>query len=150
MPSLPLPAMFSVAIVSCAPSAAYAQRLDVKPGLWEITLAGADTVTQVCYTADVLNGDLSQIPTAPGLQCKNELEQSTATLVVARTVCTGTMAIEGETRVEVVNPETMSMHSTSVMNFGGNKQTVETVANYKWLRTDCGEVKPFDPKRLPQ
>jgi hypothetical protein len=147
MRSLGAPSIF---VVTCAPfilfATPYAQALDVKPGLWEVTVAGTDSVTKVCYTADVLNSDMSQIPPTPGIQCKNEIEQSTGKLVVTRTVCTGTMSIDGETRVEVVDPEAMSMHSTSVMNLGGNKQTLDVVANYKWLRTDCGEVKPFDPK----
>jgi len=32
------------------------------------------------------------------------------------------------------------------MNLGGSKQTVKAAASYKWLRADCGAVKPFDPK----
>ena len=32
------------------------------------------------------------------------------------------------------------------MNLEGSKQTVKTAAGYKWLRADCGAVKPFDPK----
>jgi hypothetical protein len=60
--------LLSVIIVAVAPfipvAAASGQKLDVKPGLWTITVVGTDSVTQVCYTADVLTGDMSQMPTA--------------------------------------------------------------------------------------
>ena len=33
-----------------------------------------------------------------------------------------------------------------VMNFGGQQQPVSTSAQYKWLSSDCGDVKPIDLK----
>jgi hypothetical protein len=37
-----------------------------------------------------------------------------------------------------------------VMNFGGQPQTVETTVQYKWLSSDCGDVKPVDLNALAE
>jgi len=139
--------MLGVCAVLCVSSVdSRAQTPNVKPGLWQVTLPETNTVMQVCYTAAVLSGGLfdSQVPL--GLKCRNEVKEQSARSIVTRTVCTGDVALEGETRVETPNSETMTMRATSVMNMGGSKQTVTTAASYKWLRADCGAVKPFDPK----
>jgi hypothetical protein len=58
-------------------------------------------------------------------------------------VCTGNFTIEGDTRFDVQSPESKSMQSTSVINFGGGEQTVNASAQYKWLSSDCGDVAPM-------
>ena len=127
---------------------AMAQSLDVKPGLWEITGAGMSGPNKVCYTAESLNASLAQVPMPPGIECKNEVTQHTAKVVVTHTVCTGIMAVDGETRVDVKSPEAMTMQSSMVMTMGGTKQPINTTANYAWLTSECGDVKPFDPTTL--
>jgi hypothetical protein len=135
-------------LLVCVGAPVSAQKLDVKPGLWEITMTEPKSVQRVCYTAEVLNANLSQMPMPPGISCKNDIVQATSKLVVTHTVCTGPMAIEGETRLATASAEAMSMESTSVMTMGGTKQTVKASAAYKWLGANCGDVKPFDPKKL--
>lgn len=61
-------------------------------------------------------------------------------------MCSGNFAIEGDTRLEVISPEAMSLQSESVMSFGDQQTKVSTSAHYKWLSVDCGDVKPFDLK----
>lgn len=129
---------------------AFAQKLAVKPGLWEVTMAEPRMVSQVCYTSDLLNGGASQFAMPPGMACKLDVVQSTPRLIVTRTVCTSPMAMEGETRMDIVSPEAMTMQSTAVMTMGGRTQTVKSSASYKWLKADCGNVKPFDPKKPVQ
>ncbi|HLS54772.1 MAG TPA: DUF3617 family protein [Zeimonas sp.] len=131
-------------------TSAWAQKLDVKPGLWEITMAEPKSVMQACYTKEVLDSGFSQVPAPPGMQCRNEVRQATSRLLVTRTTCTGSMTIEGETRVEVSGPEAMAMQSSSILDLGGRKQTVKAAASYRWLRADCGTVKPFDPGKALQ
>lgn len=130
-----------------AASAAQAQKLDVKPGLWEAKMSPMQTTVQVCYTAELLNGGFAQIQNPPGAQCKNDIKQVSPKVMTAHTVCTGTMAIEADTRVEITSREAMVMTSKSVMTINGKKQNTEVTGNYKWLRADCGNVKPFDPKK---
>lgn len=139
------PGAVSALLVLLAASVS-AQKIDVKPGLWEITSAEPKNVQQACYTAELLNGGISQFPSPPGMTCKNDVVQETPRVVVTRTVCTGSMAIEGETRMEIASREAMSMQSTSVMTIGGNKQTIKASATYRWISANCGNVKPLDPR----
>ncbi len=137
----------ALVIVAAAPAVpALAQKLAVKPGLWEVSMAEPKMVTQVCYTSEVLNGGVSQFAMPPGMDCKMDVVQATARLIVTKMACTSPMVMEGETRMDIVSPEAMTMQSTAVMTMGGNRQTVKSSASYKWLKADCGAVKPFDPK----
>lgn len=121
-----------------------AAALDVKPGLWEITTEGAPA-QRVCYTAEVLESDLSSMQMPPGVECRNDIRESSGTRVVTHSVCTGTVNMEGDTVLEVQSPESMTMASTSVMTFGGQRQTIEASASYRFVAADCGDVRPFDP-----
>ncbi len=121
--------------------------LDVKSGLWEIAVEGLADAQQACLTRELLDidlSDMSNMKMPEGVKCTNEIKEKNSTLMVSHTVCTGTFAIEGDTRVEVLSPESMLMKSTSVMNFGGHKQSISSSAQYKWLSSDCGDVKPMD------
>ena len=129
-----------------ASGGAIAQQLDVKPGLWEVTIEAAGPAQRICYTADVLRSVVAEPPMPPGVQCRNQIVQSNRSLVVMRTSCSGNVSIDGETRMEVANAESMSLHSSMTMNVGANRQSIRTSAKYRWLASDCGNVKPFDPK----
>jgi len=132
-------------IASFGPSAVWA--LDVNAGLWEIKLEGVADAQQACLTRELLDTDLSDISNMKmpeGVKCTFEIKEKNTKKVVSHTVCTGTFAIEGDTKMEVLSPESMSMTSTSVVNFGGQKQSINSSAQYKWLSSDCGSVKPMD------
>ena len=121
--------------------------LDVKPGLWEIKVEGIADAQQACMTRELLDTDLADISNMKmpeGVKCTIEMKEKNSKLIVSHTKCTGTFAIEGDTHVEVLSPESMSMKSTSVMNFGGQTQSISSSAQYKWLSSDCGKVKPMD------
>lgn len=143
MISVVLPALLVAGVASV-----WAAQLNVKPGLWEVTMPdNPQSQMQVCYTQEYLDSAaLSPGLEMPGVQCQNEVIESTSQVVVVRSVCTGSMPIEGETRIEMVSPEAMSMHSKSLLDVGGDKQAVETTANYRWVAADCGNVEPFDPQ----
>ena len=130
--------------------AAQAQVLDVKPGLWEMTLEGAKAPVQVCYTAEMLRGGLSNVPVPQGMTCRTEVKMARARTVLTRTVCAGDMSLEGETRIDIASPEAMTMVSGSMLIVGGRKQTMQSTAHYRWLRADCGAVKPDAPGRPPR
>jgi hypothetical protein len=137
-----------VVVALASPTGTSAWALDVKPGLWEIAIEGSAEPHHVCYTQEALNADFAKVPNPPGVECANEIKESGATRMVAHTSCTGNFAIEGDTTVQVLSPESMSMQSTSVMTFGGNQQAIDASAAYRWLRSDCGDVKPFDPNKI--
>jgi hypothetical protein len=141
----PLHISFALAILISAPSA---WALDVKTGLWEITTEGAGNPQRACYTKELLNGAFSDVKMPAGIECRNEIKESSATRAVTHTVCTGTMNMEGDTRVEVQSPESMTMASTSTLSVAGQKQTMSASARYRWIQADCGDVKPIDPKNV--
>ena len=121
--------------------------LDVKTGLWEIKVEGIADAQQACMTRELLDTDLvdmSSMKMPEGVKCIVEMKEKNSKLIVSHTKCSGPFAIEGDTHVEVLSPESMSMKSTSVMNFGGQKQSINASAQYKWLSSDCGDVKPMD------
>lgn len=118
--------------------------LDVKPGLWEVSSESFPNALQVCLTRELLDADISDIKMPEGVECISETREKTPQYTITHTVCTGTFAIDGETRVDVLGPESMSMNSRSVMTLGGQPQTIETIAQYRWLSSDCGDVKPMD------
>jgi hypothetical protein len=124
--------------------AAPAWALDVKPGLWEITVEGLAEAQQACLTQELLDADISDMQMPEGVECQNEIKEETAKLTISHTVCTGAFAIEGDTRIDVLSPESMTMQSASVMNLGGGEQTITTSAQYRWLSSDCGDVVPVE------
>jgi len=124
--------------------------LDVKSGLWEISLEGSEVVHKACMTREILDADISDLKLPTGVECTNDTREKTSKLLVTHTSCTGNFTIEGDTRVEVLSPGEMSMQSTSVMKIGDQQRQVSTSAHYKWLSDDCGEVKPIDLQRSKQ
>jgi hypothetical protein len=116
--------------------------LDVKPGLWEVAIEGFAEPQRSCLTQEVLDADISDLQMPPGVECTNDVVEETAEFTITHTVCTGTFAIEGDTRVDVLSPESMTLQSTSVMKMGGSEQTISSSAQYKWLSSDCGDVAP--------
>ena len=125
--------------------AGQAQTLAVKPGLWEITLDGAPSPSPVCYTVEALKAGLSQVSVPPGLSCRNEIKMAGAKSMLTRTVCAGNVSLEGETRIDILSPESMNMVSGSMLIVDGRKQSRQSTGTYRWLRADCGKVKPQDP-----
>jgi hypothetical protein len=125
---------------------AEAQKLEVEPGLWEYRIGDAEKASQVCYTAEVLQGGLGQFALPPGLECSFEVKEATAKRVVTHAVCHGSIAMEGITTIEILDRKAMSMVSDSTVTFGGQQQKIEAKSSFKWLAADCGDVAPFDPK----
>jgi hypothetical protein len=125
--------------------------LDVKAGLWEITIQGIPEVQKACLTRELLDvnlSDLSKLKMPEGVKCTNEIKEQNPKFTVAHTVCTGAFAIEGDSRMDVLSQESMAMKSTSSINLGGQKRTIESSAQYKWISSDCGDVKPVDFSKL--
>jgi hypothetical protein len=138
---------FSVVIGALLMSAS-AWALDVKAGLWQITLDGMPDVQKACFTREFLDTDykdLMAMKMPAGVECKSEVREQTPKVAVMHTACTGQFAFEGDTRMDVQSPEAMTMTATLVMTVAGQHKTdSKSGAQYKWLSSDCGDVKPVD------
>ena len=121
--------------------------LDVKPGLWEITTKAVAEGIKACLTQEILDTDISDMKMPEGIECSNDFKEKSGKLIVMHFVCTGDFNIEGDSRLEVLGPESMTLQSTSVMKFGENERNVNTQAEYKWLSNDCGDVKPIELRK---
>jgi hypothetical protein len=127
---------------------ASAWALDVKAGLWQITLDGMPGVQQACFTRELLDAgykELAAMKMPAGVKCNSEIREQTPKFTVTHTACTGQFAFEGDTRIDVQGPEAMTMTSTASMTIAGQHKTdIKSGAQYKWLSSDCGDVKPVD------
>jgi len=138
--------LFCCAVLA-ALGAAPAWSLDVKAGLWEIRLEGMPDVQRSCFTRELLDADQSDFAAMKmpdGVTCQHTIKEQTPKYTVSHTACSGPFAIEGDTRIDVHSQESMSMTSTSVMTIGGRRQSISNNAQYTWLSSDCGDVKPVD------
>lgn len=141
------PTLYITVVLCAGLDSVSAWALDVKAGLWQISLEGMPEVQKACFTRELLDADLtdlSAVKMPEGVQCKNEIREQNPRFTVTHTVCTGPFSIEGDSRIDVQSPESMLLTSTSVMKIAGQQQTIKSSAQYKWLSSDCGDVKPID------
>jgi Protein of unknown function (DUF3617) len=125
-------------------AASPAWALDVNPGLWEISIDGSASGQKACLTRELLDADFSDIQMPTGVECNYQVLEKTPEFVTSHTECTGEFSIVGDTRVDVHGPGSMTMKSTSIMSVAGQQQTFNTTIDYKWLSSDCGDVKPVN------
>jgi hypothetical protein len=140
-------ALYAAVVLAIGLGSASTWALDVKAGLWQISIEGMPEVQKACFTRELLDADLSDLSALKmpeGVQCKNEIREQNPRFTVTHTACSGPFGIEGDSRIDVQSPESMLLTSTSVMTIAGQQQTVRSNAQYKWLSSDCGEVKPID------
>ena len=55
------------------------------------------------------------------------------------------MTIDGE--AIFANPESYRIHTTTTRTMRGEVKTSQRTVQARWLSADCGDLKPFDPKR---
>jgi hypothetical protein len=114
---------------------------------------GPQTITtKVCQTRESLAD--AQAYARQQNSCTSKLTSMSATKVEYNTDCTGRFKGSGDFVVERVDPEhtrtTGVLKGTSSM---GGKADSEQPINQKmtivgkWLSADCGDVKPFSPKK---
>ncbi len=135
------PMLAALLVASSAP--AFAQKVNVKPGLWDARPEGAAAPVKVCFPKEVLGDARVFMAVFMGPTCTIEVKEATPKVVVTRTVCKSPLAVEDETRLETPNPDTMLRRSKGVITTGGKRQEVKDAADFKWVRADCGDVKPL-------
>ena len=131
-------------------AASPALALDVNPGLWEISMEGPANGQKACLTRELLDADFSDIQMPPGVECDYQVLEKTPEFVTSHTVCTGEFSIVADTRVDIHGPASMTMKATSTMTAAGQQNTFDTTINYKWLSSDCGDIKPVRLGKPPE
>jgi hypothetical protein len=103
---------------------------------------GSGGANRICVTRDSLDaGRWQSNPT-----CKTDYGTRSASAWKWRSTCdqSGTV-VDGE--AVFANPENYTVSTTSTHSFRGETKTTQTTIKAHWLGADCGDLKPFDPKR---
>jgi len=78
--------------------------------------------------------------------CKTDYGARSSSSWKWHSVCTQPeMTIDGE--AIFAGPESYTVNSTTTMKLRGETRTSQRTVRAKWLGADCGDLKPFDPKR---
>jgi hypothetical protein len=102
----------------------------------------AGGATRICFTRESMDparwGDSAN--------CKTDYGTRTSSAWKWRSVCTQPeMTIDGE--ATFASPESYRVHTTTRRKRGAETRTSERTVQARWLGADCGDLKPFDPKR---
>jgi hypothetical protein len=103
---------------------------------------GSSGANHLCFTKDSLDAGRWQ----NSATCKTDYGTRTASAWKWHSVCapSGTV-VDGEALF--ANPENYTVSTTSTHAFRGETRTTQTTIKARWLGADCGDLKPFDPKR---
>lgn len=118
-----------------------------KAGLWEtmVTPEGAPKgfSTKICMTQADVNNDKPQMPTQPNNPCKVTSSKVVGQTYSAETACSGQMVGTSHFEITYDKPEHYAGHSVFNGTVGGQKFSSNTKFEGKWLKADCGDVKPM-------
>jgi len=104
--------------------------------------AGAGGATRVCFTKDSLDAGRWQNST----RCKTDYGARSNALWKWHSVCTEPASvIDGE--AVFANAENYTVNTSTTSTFRGEARTSHMTIRAKWVGADCGDLKPFDPKR---
>ena len=103
---------------------------------------GSGGANRVCLSKESLDAGRWQ----GSANCRTDFGSRTANAWKWRSVCPQTdTVIDGE--AEFANPESYTVRTATTRTFRGDTKVTRTTLRAKWLGTDCGDLKPFDPKR---
>ena len=103
---------------------------------------GAAGTSRICFTKDSMD------PARWGnaANCKTDYGARNSSSWKWHSVCTQPeMTIDGE--AVFASPESYRVDSTTTRKVGGETRTSQRSVQARWLGADCGDLKPFDPKR---
>jgi hypothetical protein len=103
---------------------------------------GPGGLTRICFSRESMDparwGEVAS--------CKTEYGARSNSSWKWQSVCTQPeMTIDGE--AIFANPENYSVHTTTTMKRREEIKTSQRTVQAHWLGSDCGDLKPFDPKR---
>jgi len=103
---------------------------------------GAGGLSKICFTKESMD------PARWGnaASCKTDYGARTNASWKWHSVCSQPeMTIDGE--AIFASPESYTVNSTMTMKLRGESKTSQRTVRARWLGADCGDLKPFDPKR---
>jgi hypothetical protein len=105
-------------------------------------VSGAAGMGQVCYTRETL----ARSPWADQqTACKTVFNSRSAASWKWHTSCPGS-SYEADGEAIFSDHENYTVKSTSVSKIGDKVRNSQTTITAKWLGSDCGGLKPLDPK----
>ena len=103
---------------------------------------GAGGVNRICFSKE----SMDPARWGESASCKTDYGARSNSAWKWRSVCTQPeMTIDGE--AIFANSESYTVRTTTTMQRKGEMKTSQRTIQAKWLGADCGDLKPFDPKR---
>jgi Protein of unknown function (DUF3617) len=103
---------------------------------------GPGGVSRICFSRE----SMDPARWGEAASCKTEYGARSNSSWKWRSVCAQPeMTIDGE--AIFANPENYSIHTTTTMKRRDEVKTSQRTVQAHWLGADCGDLKPFDPKR---
>ena len=103
---------------------------------------GSDGANRVCLSKESLDAGRWQ----NSANCKTDFGLRSASAWKWHSVCPQTdTTIDGE--AVFASPESYTVQTATTRTFRGDTKVTRTTLQAKWLGADCGDLKPFDPKR---
>jgi hypothetical protein len=165
-----IPCLIAITLAAGAAGSVAAQspELNVKLGLWEMTMnfdmpgapPGMDTSKmtpeQIAQVQAMMRGramapstvktcmtkeklaDHKYTSDRAGQTCKQTVTKSTATALDVTQVCTGTQATTSDMHIEALSPTSIKIVNKMTSGRGG---PMTATINGKWIGADCGDVK---------
>ncbi|HEY4957729.1 MAG TPA: DUF3617 domain-containing protein [Caldimonas sp.] len=105
--------------------------------------SGAAGGTRICLSRETLDAGHWQ---NAGANCKTDFVSRTASAWKWHSECAQTgSTTDGE--AVFANGENYTVTTASTHGFRGETKTTRMTIHAKWVGADCGDLKPFDPKR---
>jgi Protein of unknown function (DUF3617) len=99
--------------------------------------------TRICLSKETLDAGHWQ---NAGANCKTDVVSRSASAWKWHSECPQTGSVtDGEALF--ANAENYTVNTASTRAFRGETKTTKMTIHAKWVGADCGDLKPFDPKR---
>jgi len=103
---------------------------------------GSDGANRLCLSKESLDAGRWQ----GSAHCKTEFGSRTASAWKWHSVCPQSdTVIDGE--AAFANPESYTVRTATTRTFRGETKVTRTTLQARWLGSDCGDLKPLEPKR---
>jgi hypothetical protein len=121
------------------------QDMMAKQGMQMGVGAGGGMTLKLCMTQEMV--DRNEIASGQQNDCTHTHSPRTGNTMKFSFVCTKPPS-SGEGQVTFTSPDAYSMKMTTTTTMNGAKEQMEIHNSARWLRSDCGNVKPLGmPKR---
>ena len=99
--------------------------------------------TQICMSKDMV--ERNEMPAQQG-DCRTTKQQRSGNTITMAWTCTNPPS-SGEGRYTIVSPEAYTTKMTMRSTVQGKAETMTMDGSGKWLRADCGNLKPMGPAK---